>query len=300
MPQVPEETVPIDIQEAPPHYSEWRRFIRVLVGRKIALFGAIVIILLIAIAFLAPVISPYDPYEQDMYSTLAQPSSEHWLGTDALGRDELSRIIYGSQVSLQVGIIAVGIAAGCGIALGLISGFFAGWLDVFIMRGVDALMAIPPIVLALAIGSALGGGLRNIMIAVGISLTPGFSRIMRGLVLSIKETDYVMAGRSIGASNMRIMLRHILPNAIPILIVVITVLMGAAILIEAALSFLGIGIVPPGAAWGNMVSDGYRYLLKNPVLSFAPGLCIMLVVLAFNLAGDGLRDALDPRLRGVI
>jgi len=309
MPPVPEETVVSEGGEAPPRYSEWRRFIRVLVSRKVALFGVIVLILLIGIAIFADLgwmglpgvgVAPYDPYKQDLARALEQPSAEHWLGTDPLGRDELSRIIYGSRVSLMVGIIAVGIAAGSGIALGLISGFFGGWLDAVIMRIVDAVMAIPPIALALAIAAALGGGLQNIMIAVGISLTPGFSRIMRGLVLSLKETDYVMAGRSIGASNPRIMLRYILPNAFPILIVVITVLMGAAILIEAGLSFLGIGIAPPGAAWGNMVSDGYRYLLTHPILSFAPGLCIMLVVLSFNLAGDGLRDALDPRLRGVI
>ena len=300
MPPVPEETVISDIQEAPPHYSEWRRFIRVIASRKVALFGTIVILILIVIAFLAPIVAPYDPYEQNLARALEQPSSEHWLGTDPLGRDELSRIIYGSQVSLIVGIIAVGIAAGAGISLGLISGFFGGKLDAVIMRFIDALMSIPPIALALAIAAALGGGLQNIMIAVGISLTPGFSRIMRGLVLSIKETDYITAGRSIGASDIRLMIRHVLPNAFPILIVTITVLMGAAILIEAGLSFLGIGIAPPGAAWGNMVSDGYRYLLTHPILSFAPGFCIMLVVMSFNMAGDGLRDALDPRLRGVI
>jgi len=295
-----EETTPSDMQQAPPQYSEWRRFLRVLAGRKITLVGAIILVILIIIALFAPILAPYDPYEQNLAQVLEQPSSEHWLGTDEVGRDTLSRIIYGSRVSLEVGIIAIGFATVFGIVLGLLAGFIGGWVDIVIMRVADGLMAFPFIVLALALAVLLGGGLRNVIIAIGIAMTPGFTRIMRGLTFSIKENNYVMAARSIGVSNIRIMLFHILPNALPVLLVSVTVCVGAAILFEASLSFLGVGIAPPGAAWGAMVSKGYPYLLTNPLLSLTPGLCIMLMVMAFNLAGDALRDALDPRLRGII
>ena len=222
------------------------------------------------------------------------------MGTDPLGRDELSRIIYGTRTSLLVGIISVGVAAFFGMMLGLIAGYLGGITNTLIMRFIDALMAIPPIMLALAIGVALGGGLSNVMISLGISLIPTYARLMCGQVLTVKQADYVTAAEVIGGSNLRIMLVHIFPNCLSPLIVLITLNLGFAILSEAALSFLGLGIRPPGAAWGSMVNDGYRYLLTNPILSFAPGLCVMLVVLAFNIVGDGLRDALDPRLRGTL
>jgi peptide/nickel transport system permease protein len=199
-----------------------------------------------------------------------------------------------------VGIISVGTAAIIGMTLGLIAGYFGGFINTVIMRFIDALMAIPPIMLALAIAAALGGGLWNVIISLGISLIPTQARLMRGQVLTVKQADYITAGEVIGAGNMRIMLVHIFPNCLPPLIVLITLNLGVAILAEASLSFLGIGIRPPGAAWGSMVNDGYRYLLSNPILSFAPGFAIMLVVLAFNIVGDGLRDALDPRLRGTL
>jgi peptide/nickel transport system permease protein len=186
------------------------------------------------------------------------------------------------------------------MALGLLAGYFGGLLNMLIMRSIDGLMAIPSIMLALAIGWALGGGLTNVMIILGISLVPTCARLMRGQVLSVKQADYVTAAVMIGARDLRIMLTHIFPNCLSPLIVLITLNLGIAILAEAGLSFLGLGIAPPGAAWGSMVNDGYRYLLTNPILSFAPGFCVMLVVLAFNLVGDGLRDALDPQLRGII
>jgi peptide/nickel transport system permease protein len=192
------------------------------------------------------------------------------------------------------------VAAVFGVTLGLISGYFGGWPDTIIMRIIDALMAIPGLVLALVFAAVLGGGLTNIMIAVGISLVPTYCRLMRGLVLAVKQSDYILAAHSLGSKDMRIMLRHVLPNCLPPLIVLVTLQLGMAILIEAGLSYIGIGIAPPGAAWGSMVNEGYRFLQMNPVLSFAPGLSIMLVVLAFNLVGDGLRDALDPRLRGIL
>ncbi len=295
---VPTETV--DVGEIPPKTNEFRRFLRVFLGRKVVIFGAVIVIMLITVATFASLVAPYDPYQQNLRNALQHPSREHLLGTDPLGRDELSRIIYGTRVSLAVGIISVGFAAFVGMMLGLIAGYFGGIINTLIMRFIDALMAVPPIMLALAIAAALGGGLWNVMVSLGISLIPTQARLMRGQVLTVKQADYVTAAEVIGASDSRIMLVHVFPNCLPPLIVLITLNLGVAILAEAALSFLGIGIQPPGAAWGSMVNDGYRYLLSNPILSFAPGLCVMLVVLAFNIVGDGLRDALDPRLRGTI
>ena len=289
-----------DLLEVLPRTNRFRRFLRVFLGRKVVLFGAVVILMLIIVAIFSALIAPYDPYQQELREALQHPSWKHLLGTDPLGRDELSRIIYGTRTSLLVGIISVGVAAFFGMMLGLIAGYLGGITNTFIMRFIDALMAIPPIMLALAIGVALGGGLSNVMISLGIALIPTYARLMCGQVLTVKQADYVTAAEVVGGSNLRIMLVHIFPNCLSPLIVLITLNLGFAILSEAALSFLGLGIRPPGAAWGSMVNDGYRYLLTNPILSFAPGLCVMLVVLAFNIVGDGLRDALDPRLRGTL
>ncbi|MGD0795016.1 MAG: ABC transporter permease [Dehalococcoidales bacterium] len=280
--------------------TEFQRFSRVFFGRKVVIFGFIIILVLIITAIFAPLLVPYNPYGQDLAHALQHPNSKHWLGTDEIGRDVLSRLIYGTRTSLMVGVVAVGVAAAIGVTLGLVSGYFGGWADNIIMRLIDALMAIPGLVLALIFAAMLGGGLKNIMVAIGISLVPTYSRLMRGQVFSVKGADFILAAHSLGAKDIRIMLRHILPNCLPPLIVLVTLQLGMAILTEAGLSYIGIGIAPPGAAWGSMVSEGYRFLLMNPVLSFAPGLSIMLVVLAFNLVGDGLRDALDPRLRGVL
>ena len=289
-----------EFAEAPEKVNELLRLWRVFTGRGVVLFGMIVIIILILTAFFAPFIAPYDPYDQNLETVLLSPSMAHLLGTDAIGRDILSRIIFGSRNSLMVGIVALGIAATVGMIMGLTAGYFGGWVQAMIMRFIDALMSFPMILLALIFASLLGGGLRNVMIALGISLLPGYARIMCGQVLSVKENDYILAEHALGARNLRVMLRHILPNCFPPMIVLVTLQMGAAILAEAGLSFLGIGIEPPGAAWGAMVNDGYHYLITNPILSFAPGIAIMLVVFSFNMVGDGLRDALDPRLRGVI
>jgi ABC-type dipeptide/oligopeptide/nickel transport system permease subunit len=200
----------------------------------------------------------------------------------------------------MVGVLALGIAAIIGMSLGLIAGYFGGLAHAIIMRIMDALMAFPMLVLALLISSLLGGGIVNVMIAIGISLIPGYARLMCGQVMSIKQNDYILAGRSIGSSDLRIMLRHIFPNCMPPLIVMLTMTIGMTILTEAALSFIGIGIQPPTASWGGMVNTGYQYVLSTPMMSFAPGFSIMLVVFGFNMVGDGLRDALDPRLRGVV
>ena len=289
-----------DLSEMPPRVNEFRRFMRVFLGRKIVLVGLVIVVLFLITAAIAPLLAPYSPNEQDLRNALSGPSREHLLGTDSFGRDSLSRIIYGSRISLMVGVIAVGIAATAGMILGLIAGYFGGWSYVIIMRIMDALMAFPMILLALLITSVLGGGLINVMIALGISLMPGYARIMCGQVLSVRENDYVLAGRSIGSTNLRIMVRHIFPNSFQPILVLVTMMMGATILAEAGLSYLGIGVEVTTATWGGMINDGYNFLTTDPILSFAPGIAIMLVVFGFNMVGDGLRDALDPRLRGVL
>jgi len=281
-------------------YSETRRIIKVFFGRKLAVVGLAIIILLILTAIFAPWLAPYNPYKLDIVHKLQQPGSKHWLGTDSLGRDVLSRIIYGTRTSLIIGIGAVGIAAVIGESLGLIAGYFGRSVFHTIMRFIDALMAIPMLLTALVIASLLGGGVKNVIIAIGISLISGQCRMMCAQVMTIKQNDYFLAGRAMGMGNLRMMLLHLFPNAFPPLLVMITIGLGATILAEAGLSFLGIGIVPPTPAWGSMVNEGYKYMLSNPVLAFAPGFAIMLTVFGFNMMGDGLRDSLDPRLRGAI
>ena len=278
--------------------NEIRRFFRVFLNRGLVVFGLIILIIFLITAAFGPLFSPYNPVAQNLRATLAGPSSEHLLGTDFLGRDTLSRLIYGARMSLMVGIVALGIAAIIGMTVGLMAGFYGSWVNVILMRIVDALMAFPMILLALLLAGLLGGGLINVMIALGIALIPAYARLMCGQVLAIRETDYVMAIKSFGSANSRIMFRHILPNTLPPLIVLITMQIGVAILAEAGLSYLGVGISPPTASWGAMVNDGFPYLMTNPLLSFVPGLAIMIVVFAFNMVGDGLRDAFDPRLRG--
>jgi peptide/nickel transport system permease protein len=290
----------LKINEATARVTEFQRFRRVFFGRPVVIVGFVVIFLLIFTAILAQVIAPYDPYQQDLKVAVQGSSFQHWLGTDQLGRDVLSRIIYGTRTSLQVGLIAVGIASAIGMSLGLLTGYFGGWFELIVMRIIDAMMSIPNILLALVFAAMLGGGLKNVMIAVGVAMIPSYCRLMRSQVLVVRQTDYVLAAHTIGCSNIRVMFRHIFPNSLPPLIVLITLNLGGAIMAEAGLSFLGMGISPPGAAWGSMVNDGYKFLLMNPVISIAPGVCIMVVVLAFNMVGDGLRDALDPRLRGTI
>jgi peptide/nickel transport system permease protein len=245
-------------------------------------------------------LAPYNPYEPDVTNQLAPPGSAHWLGTDAVGRDTLSRILYGTRTSLLVGIGSVGFATLIGQLLGLIAGYYGGWVFNVIMRFTDAMMALPMLVLSLIISTVLGGGLKNVIIALGVGGIPIHCRMMCAQVLTTKENDFVLAARTIGVSDRRMILRHIFPNSFPPLIVVMTIGLGATILAEAGLSFLGVGISPPEAAWGSMINEGYRYLRTNPMLSIAPGVALMLVVFGFNMMGDGLRDALDPRLRGTV
>jgi ABC-type dipeptide/oligopeptide/nickel transport system permease subunit len=289
-----------EIEVLKPEVSEFRRVMRVMFSRWVVTAGAVITGILIILAIFAPWIAPSDPNQIDLQIKLEQPSIHHWLGTDELGRDIVSRIVYGSRISLLVGIVAVLSGGVIGMGLGLVAGYFGGWTNTIIMRCIDALMALPPLVLVLAITAVLGGGLTNVLIAIAIGMLPVYCRLMCGQVLTMKESDYITASYILGGNNIRIMLRHILPNCLPPLIVLVTINLGTAILMEASLSFLGIGIVPPTATWGGMVSMGYKSLLSNPVYSLAPGVCILLVVLAFNMVGDGLRDALDPRLRGVL
>jgi peptide/nickel transport system permease protein len=288
------------ITETPPHISETRRFLKIFLGRGLVIFGMVIVLIFVITAAFGPLFAPYPPNEMVPAQRLLNPSSHHLLGTDEFGRDTLSRLIIGSRNSLMVGIVALGIAAGIGIIAGMAAGYFGGWVNAVIMRIVDALMSFPMILLALLIAGLLGNGLLNVMIALGIALIPGYARLMCGQVLSIRENDYIMAGRSMGSGNGRLMFRHIMPNSFPPLIVLITMQIGSAILAEAGLSYLGIGITPPDPSWGAMVNGGFKYLLSNPLLSFIPGLAIMVVVFAFSMVGDGLRDALDPRLRGTI
>jgi len=288
------------LTDVPPRISEWRRFYRVFLGRKLVAFGLIIIVLFVLLAIFAPIIAPYPANTPSLPSSLQGPSSKHWLGTDPMGRDTLSRIIYGSRTSLEIGLIVVTLACLAGIILGTIAGYYGGWTHSIIMRLIDALMSFPMILLAMVITALMGSGMRNVIIALSIAMMPMYARVMCAQVLSIKGNDYVTASRSIGASNLRIMIRHTIPNCFPPLIVLVTMMLGSVILAEAGLSFLGIGIKPPTPTWGSMINDGRLYLLTLPILSFAPGFALMLLIFAFNMVGDGLRDALDPRLRGIL
>lgn len=286
--------------ESPARVSEWRRFWKVFLRRRIVIFGLVVFALLLFAAAFANLIAPYNPNIGNMADSFSPPSAKYWLGTDIHGRDTLSRIIFGARTVLEVGFITVIAGALIGFTLGMIAGYFEGPISVIILRVMDAMMSFPMLILALLLAAVLGSGIQNVIIALTIASIPGNARVMNGLVLTTKQNDYILAGRSMGTSNLRLMLAHILPNALPPMIVLVTLQLGGIIMAEAALSFLGIGIKPPDASWGAMVNDGFKYLQDYPWLSFAPGTAIMLVVFAFNMLGDGLRDALDPRLRGLI
>jgi peptide/nickel transport system permease protein len=272
----------------------WARFCR----NRLALIGLGLVVVLLASALLAPWLAPYDPARQSLIEKRALPGSKYILGADEFGRDILSRVIYGARVALLVGLLSAAIAVVGGLLLGTIAGFAGGWLDAVMMRAIEILLAFPYLLLALAIVAALGPGALNTTIAVGIWGVPAVTRIVRGSVLALRETEYVGAARALGAPAPALLRRHILPNIVPGLIVYATLFMANAILLEAALSFLGLGVQPPTASWGLMVSTGRDVLLVAPHVATVPGVAIMIAVLAFNLVGDGLRDALDPRLRG--
>lgn len=280
--------------------GKWKKTIKTLFSRRIVQFSAVVVGLFIVIAVFAPLIAPYDPNFADFASFLQGPSKAHLLGTDNYGRDVLSRIIYGTRVSLIIGVLAVMIACIIGTFFGMIAGYFGGVIDDIITRIMEAIRAIPQIVLAMALTAVFGSGIRNLAIILGISSMAGYVRMMRGQVLTIKEADYIMAGKLQGNGNFRLMFKHILPNSISPIIVMMTQQVGQTILAEAGLSFLGLGISAPTASWGSMVSEGRLYLLQNPVFALTPGVCVAVLVICLNMFGDGVRDALDPRLRGEI
>ncbi|HVX78584.1 MAG TPA: ABC transporter permease [Bradyrhizobium sp.] len=277
--------------------SPARRALHRLLRRKGAVIGLVVIATFIMLAICAPLIAPYDPIASSWSLVRKPPSSAHWFGTDELGRDVLSRVIYGARASLMAGVISVGIALGIGVPFGLLAGYRGGFVDALISRITDAMLACPFLILAIALAAFLGPSLRNAMIAIGISATPVFIRLTRGQVMNVKVEDYVEAARAVGNPPWRIVVVHILPNVVPALLVQASLSIAAAIIAEAALSFLGLGQQPPAPSWGSMLNSAQRFLTSAPWMALWPGLGIFLVVLSFNLVGDGLRDALDPRER---
>ena len=277
--------------------SPARRALRRLIKRRGAVLGLVVISTFILLALFAPLIAPFDPIATSWTLVRKPPSSLHWFGTDDLGRDVLSRVIYGARASLLAGLISVCLALTIGVPFGPISGYRGGFIDALISRITDAMLACPFLILAIALAAFLGPSLRNAMIAIGVSATPIFIRLTRGQVMSVKVEDYVEAARAMGNPRWRIALFHILPNILPALLVQATLSIAAAIIAEAALSFLGLGQQPPLPSWGSMLNAAQRFLTNAPWMAIWPGLAIFLVVLSLNLVGDGLRDALDPRER---
>ena len=277
--------------------SPARRALRRLWRRKGAVVGLVVVALFVAIAIFAPLISPYDPAAQSWTAVRKAPSWAHWFGTDDVGRDVLARVIFGARASLLAGVISVSIALAVGVPLGLISGYLGGWVDALLSRITDAMLAVPFLILAIALAAFLGPSLGNAMIAIGVTTTPIFVRLTRGQVMAVKVEDYVEAARAIGNPRWRIAFFHILPNILPALLVQATLSIAAAIIAEAALSFLGLGQQPPAPSWGSMLNSAQRFLTTASWMAIWPGLAIFLTVLSFNLVGDGLRDALDPKER---
>lgn len=273
------------------------RFIKRFARSRNVMAGSIVLLIIIVLVLLAPVITSVEPTEQFRRDRLQPPSAEFLFGTDNLGRDIFTRILYGGRVSLQVGIFSVAIGATLGTLLGLMAGYFGGWLDTLIMRLIDMMLAFPGILLALVIIAVLGRDLRNVMIAVGVSSIPIYTRVVRGSTLSIKQFDFILAAQALGASSWRIMILHILPNVMAPIIVITTNGVAGAIIAGAALSFLGLGQQPPDPEWGLMLNEGREYIRVAAWVTTYPGLAIMITVLSINLLGDGLRDILDPRLR---
>jgi peptide/nickel transport system permease protein len=294
---LPEEFMKLD-QSATDPTSLWAQAWRKMRSNVFAVAGLVILFLLIIIAVGAPYIAPHDPLEMNLRNALQPPgTTDHILGTDELGRDTLSRLIYGSRVSLSVGLIVVIISGSIGVVLGAISGYFGGIIDMIIMRLVDVLMAFPFLILAIAVVSILGASLTNVMITLGLVSWTSYARLVRGMVLSLREEEFVAAARVIGTKHWKIILRHILPNTLGIVIVQATFGAAVAILSASALSFLGMGAQPPTAEWGAMLSTAKQNMRTQPVLAIAPGLAIMITVLAINFVGDALRDALDPRIR---
>ena len=285
------DTLPPVVVAATPRTHPWRRLLR----RPSAALGLVVIAFFVVLAVLASVIAPYDPLATAWGAIRKAPSAAHWFGTDEIGRDVLSRVIFGARASLLAGVVSVLISLSVGVPIGLLAGYAGGKVDMLISRLTDAVLACPFLILAIALAAFLGPSLTNAMIAIGVSATPVFIRLTRGQTLAIKAEDFVLAARAIGNPPWRIALRHVLPNAFPALIVQATLAIAAAVIAEASLSFLGLGQQPPAPSWGSMLNTAKNYVDNAPWMAIWPGLSIFLLVLSFNLVGDGLRDALDPR-----
>ena len=272
----------------------WRKFRH----KRTAVFGAVLVIILILLSLAAPVIAPYSPDKQDLSQKLRPPSVSHWMGTDEYGRDVLSRMLYGGRISLSVGFVAVGISLFVGVLLGALAGYFGGWVDQAIMRTVDIVLCIPTLFLILMLIVFLGPSLFNIMVIIGLTSWTELSRLVRAEFLTLKQRDYVSAARAVGASNRRIIFMHILPNALAPIFISATFGVAGAILLESGLSFLGLGVQPPMASWGNILTSGKDYITQAWWLTMIPGMAIFITVMGYNLLGDGLRDIMDPRLSG--
>ncbi len=273
-----------------------RAFWRRLAGNRLALVGAVVVATLVVVALLAPVIAPYDPYQIDVNAILLPPGPRHLFGTDELGRDVFSRMVYGSRVSLQVGFVAAGLATAVGVLLGALAGYYGGRVEALIMRFTDMMLCFPTFFLILAVIALLEPGINNIMAVIGLTSWMGVARLVRAEFLTLKEREFVLAARSLGASDLRVIFRHMLPNAMAPVLVALTLGVAGAILTESGLSFLGLGVQPPLASWGNILNQGKANIEIAWWLSLFPGLAILVTVLGYNLLGEGIRDALDPRL----
>lgn len=276
-----------------------KQFWKVFFGRGLLsklCFGFLILFIIIAV--LCPILTPYSPYEQSLKDALKGPSAAHWFGTDNLGRDLLTRTLYGARISLCTGLLSSLVALVIGSGLGLIAGYFKGFISGLIMRLVDAQLSIPSLILTMCLVSIFGGSILSVSIIIGITALPAYIRMLYGQVLSLKENDYVVAAELVGQNKFEIMYKHLLPNVFPTVIVMFTGSVGTAVMIESGLAYLGIGITPPTPAWGTMISEGYNYLMFKPVLALVPGIALMLFIITLNIVGDGFRDALDPRLRG--
>jgi peptide/nickel transport system permease protein len=278
-----------------PTQKMWFTFTR----NKTALIGGIIALLIFIVAIFAPWLSPLDPLEQDPFSRLMGPSYKHWLGTDDFGRDVLSRIIWGSRISLLIGTLSVFLGMILGTGMGMIAGYYRGRAESFIMRSTDVMMCFPDLILAIAVTAALGASLMNLVITIGIVMAPRFARLSHGIILSIKDNEYVLAAKAVGAKGPRIILQHIFPNIFGELLVAGTLWIGEAIRLEANLAFIGLGVQPPTPTWGNMTREGIEVLINAPWISIYSGLSILITILSFNMLGDGIRDITDPKLRGI-
>jgi peptide/nickel transport system permease protein len=287
------EALAVELPHESPSARAWRRLLK----RKSAVLGLVIIVLFLLTAVFAPLIAPYDPTQQSWTSIRKPPSLQHWFGTDESGRDLFSRVVFGARASLLAGVVSVSIAVGLGVPIGLLAGYGGRLADAVIGRITDAMLACPFLILAIALAAFLGPSLRNAMIAIGLTSTPIFVRLTRGQVMAVKVEDYVEAARAVGNPPVRIALKHILPNILPALIVQATISIATAIIAEASLSFLGLGQQPPAPSWGSMLNTAQRFLTNAVWMAIWPGLAIFLAVLSFNLLGDGLRDALDPKER---